>query len=272
MDEMDIEVDELDNKVDESNNEVEKSNNEGDEMDASSEASDITTIKVHFLGEWHDIVIDWNDDRKYKQDQIFAQLEEMTGILSAFITFMGLYEMRPVNPRRRNGIKLFYIHNNDFHYVGVGSCPPNLIKEDVIDSCIEDGERFYLSYNLYFERFILRNAAISFMLVPEILVVEGRCNMHLCQTTHTEPFFNRVKDIILSEPLNDEMLERFEALGDPEGRFHSWYIAVKYIYQEYNILQFFEVACSNKLSPHNNEVFDDSDENIIEALEALDVN
>ncbi|XP_015788425.1 uncharacterized protein LOC107365447 [Tetranychus urticae] len=55
-------------------------------MDGIDKNSDKTIFKVKFLGEYHDVVIDWSDEsHEYKQVQLFKQLESITGIANKHI-------------------------------------------------------------------------------------------------------------------------------------------------------------------------------------------
>lgn len=45
----------------------------------------IVSFKVKFLGQLHDIIIDWNDERySFKPQQVFKQLESITGVRSKY--------------------------------------------------------------------------------------------------------------------------------------------------------------------------------------------
>uniref|UniRef100_T1KLP1 Uncharacterized protein n=1 Tax=Tetranychus urticae TaxID=32264 RepID=T1KLP1_TETUR len=172
------------------------------------EQNDKSTLQLEFLGEYHDIVIDWNDDNyECKETQLFELLEPITGI-----------------PRQ------FY---NEIHLRSDSR------KETICDIIrIADG-RFHLEYRAGFYHW-RNHTQISYTLVPENLVPEGECCIHLCRHRNTKTFFNKLKDIINNDQLNAKIASLLTPHGEDDRRE---VILMREICKQFNVSQYFYSPC-----------------------------
>ncbi|XP_025017261.1 uncharacterized protein LOC107365464 isoform X2 [Tetranychus urticae] len=218
--------------------------------------SDKTTFKVKFLGEYHDMVIDWNDDKyEYKQQQVFEQLESLTGIPIKYKTLFRLLEARP-NLRgdypndeiwfRIDGEvtkRYLYFHNNrepvnyDIRY----DC--DFVKDNIHDVCIMDGERFQLGFFVRYDSMSLKRIGIGYYLVPEIWVEEGVCTYCFCQHSHTKSYFKRIKDLVTNEELNSQISHRVQPLEENMRYNDDSEDELNKVYEEYNVRQLLGNNC-----------------------------
>ncbi|XP_015788561.1 uncharacterized protein LOC107365548 [Tetranychus urticae] len=187
-------------------------------MEQHNDNSDKTTFKVEFLGEYHDVVIDWNDDKyEYKGRQLFEQLESITGV-----------------PRKFNlGILLhnFQVEDETPHYYNIYSfvdanISPN--KEMICDSIRNAEGRFHLAYNAV-------HPHISYFLVAESSVPEGECSFYFCRYKNTKSFFNKVKDIITNDELNAKIASAFQSR---DSNFDE-------ILRQFDVLKYFRSMCDD---------------------------
>uniref|UniRef100_T1KMW1 Uncharacterized protein n=1 Tax=Tetranychus urticae TaxID=32264 RepID=T1KMW1_TETUR len=193
-------------------------------MEQQNDNSDKTTFKVDFLGEYHDVVIDWNDDKyKLKGIQLFEQLESITGVPREFNSHMFLqyHQVEDEEPLYH----FIYSH-------GDSNISPN--KEEICDSIRNAEGRFHLAYQANYG---FKGSSICYVLVPESSVPEGECSFHFCRYINTKRFFNKVKDIITNEKLNAKIASAIQASRDPANEND--------ILRQFDVLKYFHSMCDD---------------------------
>ncbi|XP_015788379.1 uncharacterized protein LOC107365424 isoform X2 [Tetranychus urticae] len=227
-------------------------------MEQHNDNSVKTTFKVKFLGEYHDIVIDWNDDKyEYKQQQIFEQLESLTGIPIKYKKSFILYETRPHLHKDYPNDEIWFrlgdqIHRRRLSFLNNRHSPFNdfrfhcdFEKDNIHDVCILDGERFQLSFQIRYDSMSLKRIGISYDLVPETWVEEGVCSRMFCQHTQTKSYFNRIKELVTNDGLNSQISHRIQPIEEivrHNGDIHL-FMEMGKIYREFNVQQFFKNYC-----------------------------
>ncbi|XP_015788157.1 uncharacterized protein LOC107365198 [Tetranychus urticae] len=190
---------------------------------------DVSTFQLEFLGEYHDIVIDWNDDKyKYKETQLFELLEPITGIPRQYNINIELY-----NINHRNGGFMY-------HYISKqasGSDFRNSLNSAATCNSIRNAEgRFHLAYRAYYDPWF-GHTRIYLILLPESLVPEGACHYDFCRHKNTKTFFNKLKNIINNDQLNAKIASLITPNAEDvrrEGRE---------ICKQFNVLQYFHSLC-----------------------------
>ncbi|XP_015788468.1 uncharacterized protein LOC107365473 [Tetranychus urticae] len=182
----------------------------------------ITTFKVKHLDEYHDIVIDWNDNRyEYKYQQLFEQLESITGVPNRYIHELGL--VRPY-PTTLPGIVCYV---NEERIQGI----------DIHGARIRNGECFRLKCWLKFEWFKYNRILMNYKLVAEDSIPEGACTYDFCQHQFNATYFKRLKDIVNNDELNAKVSQLIRSLR------RISYVTSDNIFRKFNILQYICVQC-----------------------------
>ncbi|XP_015788416.1 uncharacterized protein LOC107365437 [Tetranychus urticae] len=195
-------------------------------MSEQENNSDKTTFKVKHLDEYHDIVIDWNDKRyEYKYQQLFDQLESITGVPNRYTKSLSL-----VRPYPTTLPDSFCCVNQ----IGIQG------RRDISEAHIRDGECFRLTFCLRFEWEKYKRIVMDFKLVAEDSIPEGVCTYDFCQHQYNEAYFKRLKDIVN----NDELNEKVTPLVLPLRRYFCH--GADFIFRKFNIKQYFGVRCDEQ--------------------------
>ncbi|XP_015794434.1 uncharacterized protein LOC107371002 [Tetranychus urticae] len=199
-------------------------------MEKLNNNSDRTKFQVRFLGEYHEIVIDWNDEKyKYKQQQVIEQLASITGISINYTT--GIIKRTPLD--RGN-----FFFNNLIPRTSPSGVFLMFPERTFNHSCIRDGERYHLETELNYMH--IEHLGIYYILrAMEDLEEssEGRCEL-VCRSKNTKAFINRIKDLVHNDELNAQISHRMRSLS-----YNQQYE----LYREFNILQYLNWCC--KLHP-----------------------
>ncbi|XP_025017260.1 uncharacterized protein LOC107365464 isoform X1 [Tetranychus urticae] len=219
--------------------------------------SDKTTFKVEFLGEYHDMVIDWNDDKyEYKEQQVFEKLESLTGIPSKYKISFHLIQARPhlhknypfhgtllpyEDPDAQRSLYFF----NRTHFPQNDRFSVDFVKDNIHDVCIFDGERFHLTFHVYYNNMVLKRIGITYNLVREIWVEEGVCTRMFCHHRRTKSYFKRIKDLVNNHELNSQISHRIQPIVEimRHNAVIHWFMEMEKIYREFNVQQFFKNNC-----------------------------
>uniref|UniRef100_T1KN38 Uncharacterized protein n=1 Tax=Tetranychus urticae TaxID=32264 RepID=T1KN38_TETUR len=206
------------------------------EQNNSSDTNKIT-FKVKHLDEYHDIVIDPNDDRyeyKDQHQQIFEQaskLESITGVPSRYTTSFII--PRNMNPSDVNNIERF-AHDLRMEYT-------EYMDDDIFSVNIRDGERFHLKYYASYRYSISKRINMCYRLAEERDVPEEGCGRNVCQFLRTESFFKRLKDLVNNDELNAKITQLVQPLfeiSSPETHLEAWKIL-----KEFNVFQVLYPSC-----------------------------
>uniref|UniRef100_T1KN57 Uncharacterized protein n=1 Tax=Tetranychus urticae TaxID=32264 RepID=T1KN57_TETUR len=208
-------------------------------MAGQNSNSDNITFKVKHLNAYHGIVIDLNDARyesKHRHQQIFEQLESITGVPSRYTT--GVIILRNMNPSDvNNAFRDFTYFHNQKAFV-----PDSLMKysarNDITSLNIRDDERFHLQYKLSYAHYISKRLSISYYLIEERDVLEVGCGPHFCQSKCTESYFKRLKDLVNNDEMNAKITQLVQPLEESQ-----MYSEADKIYREFNVEQFFHPVC-----------------------------
>ncbi|XP_015783668.1 uncharacterized protein LOC107361363 [Tetranychus urticae] len=195
--------------------------------------SNKTTFRVKFFGEYHDIVIDWDDDKYgYKQQlQISEQLEALTEIPMKYAKCTYLVEVLPDHELRGHAI------TNHTSYNHVTCIDPDYLEKDIICNAITRADgRFILVPEVHSANYETKYITVRHFLVPESVVPEGVCSRFVCQYKYTKTFFDKVKDVIRNEEVNS----RTSSLAAN----NNFYLRVEEIYKELNVYQYIVSPCS----------------------------
>ncbi|XP_015788682.1 uncharacterized protein LOC107365651 [Tetranychus urticae] len=210
-------------------------------MEEQKHLSDKITFKVKHLNEYHEIVIDPNDDRyeyKDQHQQIFEQLESITGVPSRYTTCANI--PRNMNPSDVNNIERYlWCFENQKAFA-----PDSLLQydpeDDIFSLNIRDGERFHLISYASYEYSISKRISMCYRLIEERDVPEEGCG-GVCQLIRTESFFKRLKDLVNNDDLNAKITQLVQPLfeiSSPETHLEAWKIL-----KEFNVLQVFYPSC-----------------------------
>ncbi|XP_015788384.1 uncharacterized protein LOC107365412 [Tetranychus urticae] len=185
--------------------------------------SDKTTFKVKHFDEYHDIVIDWNDDRhEYKYQQLFEQLESITGVPNRYTNVLGLRRLQPTTLP-----DYFYCGNQ----IGIQGRP------DISEPRLRDGECFRLICNLSFEWFRYNRICMNYSLVAEDGIPEGVCSQFFCQNRYNKAYFKNIKDIVNNEELNLKISQILQPVGRGQR------LIADQVFRKFNIKQYFSRNC-----------------------------
>ncbi|XP_015788467.1 uncharacterized protein LOC107365472 [Tetranychus urticae] len=197
---------------------------------------DKITFKVKHLDKYHDIVIDWNDDRYVdKFQQIFEQLESITGVPSRYTS--SVYIPRPDEVNFPGLLALGCINRKAY----TPDLLPNFANEPRFCNMrrhIRDGDRFHLKYCAYYYHYVSKRISMDYGLVRESYVTEGVCSQDFCQHQCTESHFKRLKDLVS----NDELNAKIAPLVQPLLERHLFSEADT-IFREFSIQQYFHLIC-----------------------------
>ncbi|XP_015788423.1 uncharacterized protein LOC107365445 [Tetranychus urticae] len=198
-------------------------------MERQNDNSDKITFRVEFLGEYHEVVIDWNDDKyKHKGRQLFDQLESIVGVPREFNYEILLQYHHVVDGANTSPGDPFY-HNiddtDDSNY-------PN--KEEICDSIRDAEGRFRLGYDAHYW---FKRTHICFFLVRESSVPEGECFYDFCRYKNTKSFYNKVKDIINNDKLNAKIASAIQPIRD--------YREKREILRQFDVLKYFRSICDD---------------------------
>ncbi|XP_015788400.1 uncharacterized protein LOC107365425 [Tetranychus urticae] len=198
-------------------------------MEQQNDNSDKTTFKVEFLGEYHDVVIDWNDDKYIcKGKQLFEQLESITGVSRQCNAEINVYEpwWDPFNTQ-------YHIIRCDETY---DLSRFAITKEQILDSISYAEGRFRLAYENHFD-IREKKAVIYYYLVAESSVPQDECCFYFCQYKNSKTVFDKVKDIFN----NDQLIAKFVSLDQLQRL-----IEVDEILRQFNVLQYFLPMCHER--------------------------
>ncbi|XP_015788409.1 uncharacterized protein LOC107365432 [Tetranychus urticae] len=185
--------------------------------------TDKTTFKVKHLDEYHDIVIDWNDDRhEYKYQQLFEQLESITGVPNRYTEYLSLHRPLPTT---------LPDYFDCVNQIGIQGRP------DISEARIRDGECFRLKCCLRFEWYYYNRICMNYSLVAEVGIPEGVCSQFSCQYQYTEAYFKNIKKIVNNEELN---LKISQILQPVERGQH---LIADHVFRKFNIKQYFSWNC-----------------------------
>ncbi|XP_015793923.1 uncharacterized protein LOC107370442 [Tetranychus urticae] len=212
---------------------------------AEQNDSNKTTFKVKFLGDYHDIVIHWNDEYDHQQlkKQLFAQLESITGVPSQHV--YSIYLRDPNVQGERPSYEYYYSILNLTNSHGY---PNHLAKERFCDAISFAGFRFLLDYNVYFDSppdVNLPNTCVIYRLIPEWMVPEGVCRYGFCQHRNTKSIFNKIQDLINNVELNAKIWSHVRPIQAMRQR--------RKIYRQFNVLQYFWLICDDVYSRFPND-------------------
>uniref|UniRef100_T1KN50 Uncharacterized protein n=1 Tax=Tetranychus urticae TaxID=32264 RepID=T1KN50_TETUR len=186
-------------------------------------------FKVKHLNEYHDIVIDPNDDRyesKHHHQQLFEQLESITGVPSRYTT--KVYILINDNPSPVDNTDRFVPDSQMEYYP----------RHDIFSVNIRDGARFYLQYGASYAHRISKRLSMCYYLVEEIDVPEEDCYIGVCQSKCTESYFKRLKDLVNNDEFNAKITQLVQPL------FESRNAAEVYkIFREFNVKQYLYPVC-----------------------------
>uniref|UniRef100_T1KN11 Uncharacterized protein n=2 Tax=Tetranychus urticae TaxID=32264 RepID=T1KN11_TETUR len=198
--------------------------------------SDKINFKVKHFDEYHDIVIDWNEDRnRYNYQQVFDQLESITGVPSRYTSSFSV--QRPDEVNWPGGI--LWLCENLKAYTS--DLLPNLDPRRYSDNespFIRDGERYHLAYFAYYSYRVSKRISFGYSLVNERYVTEGACSRDFCQYQCTESHFKRLKDLVS----NDELNAKITPLVQPLMERQLWSEAENII-REFNLKKCLRVVC-----------------------------
>ncbi|XP_015788424.1 uncharacterized protein LOC107365446 [Tetranychus urticae] len=182
--------------------------------------SDKTTFKVKHFDEYHDIVIDWNDDRhEYKYQQVFEQLESITGVPNRYTNSLNIRRV-PFTT-----IPDYFYFANQIGRQG---------RPDISAVRIRDGECFHLQCYLRFEWFRYKRICMNYSLVAEDSIPEGVCSLFFCQYRYNEAYFKNIKKIVNNEELNLKISQILQ----PVDRSQAYRV-----FRKFNIRQYFSWNC-----------------------------
>ncbi|XP_015788426.1 uncharacterized protein LOC107365448 [Tetranychus urticae] len=201
-------------------------------MDKNSDNSDKTIFKVKFLGEYHDVVIDWSDEsHEYKQVQLFKQLESITGIANKYICQVDL-EADNQDP--------FLTENPDSEYFYSIVLPNDFTKDRIYNQYIHDDEILVLRYHpVYDSRRVDNYLFCYYELTNENMIREGVCSMYgrYCPHLQSKTVFNKVK-YVFSDEFQSKIIDRIgSSNSSPVERF----------LMEFNVQQYFRFICTETL-------------------------
>ncbi|XP_025017270.1 uncharacterized protein LOC107365424 isoform X3 [Tetranychus urticae] len=220
-------------------------------MEQHNDNSNKTTFKVKFLGEYHDVVIDWNDDKyEYKHQQIFEQLESLTGIPIKYKTSFMLRETRPHLHKDYPNAEIWFrygeqVPQRQLYFFNNRQLYCDFVKDNIHDVCIQDGERFQLRFHVRYDSMSLKRIGIDYDLVPETWVEEGVCTDAFCQHTQTKSYFKRIKDLVTNDGLNSQISHRIQPLQENmrQNADIHWFMEMEKIYREFNVQQCLRFYC-----------------------------
>ncbi|XP_015788422.1 uncharacterized protein LOC107365442 [Tetranychus urticae] len=205
------------------------------------------TFKVKHLDEYHDIVLDWDEDRyRYKSQQIFDQLELITGVPNRYAC--NVCVRRPDEVNLAGIIAVPHINLKAYPPGSEPNLPDysrHYYREDDISWRIfRDGERYHLEYYAYYDYEVSKRISFSYSLVNERYVTEGACSRDFCHYKCTESHFKKLKDLASNDELNAKItplvqpiMETFSNTRNSEKRK---------ILIEFNVEQFLYVICSEE--------------------------
>ncbi|XP_015788642.1 uncharacterized protein LOC107365623 [Tetranychus urticae] len=199
-------------------------------MDQQNNNSDKIEFKVKFFGQYHDIVIDRNDDKYiYKTQQLFQQLALITGIPSKYTTYVKLFGAEP----DENDLRTHHWIFNDIPLTSDDQLSWSVKSLRAFDNAVS---RYHLSFLASYCNVVTRNIHISYKLIPESEVPEGVCSRCFCQYKYTKSFFDKIKMVIYNEELNSKLrLLDVQTLGR-----ERWFVEHCKVYKEFNVGQYFE--------------------------------
>uniref|UniRef100_T1KN41 Uncharacterized protein n=1 Tax=Tetranychus urticae TaxID=32264 RepID=T1KN41_TETUR len=138
-------------------------------MGEQNNNSDKIKFKVKHLNEYHEIVIDRNDERyepKHQHQQLFEQLESITGVPStmryttrAYIDQSYIHWPSPIDPVR---YRFWFINQNAFAPDKLRRYPR---QHDILSLHFRDGERFDLDYGLSYEHYRSKHLSMVYTLL-----------------------------------------------------------------------------------------------------------
>ncbi|XP_025017314.1 uncharacterized protein LOC112538468 [Tetranychus urticae] len=198
--------------------------------------SDKLTFKVKHLDEYHEIVIDPNDERyEDKHQQLFEQLESITGVPSRYTTEFIL--RRNMNPSDVNNTERYL-----WSFYNQKAFAPDIRRfstyRDIFSLNIRDGERFHLQYFISYGQWTSKRISMRYALVEERDVPEVGCIQGYCHSRCTEPYFKRLKDLVNNDAMNAKITQLVQPL------FESGNSAEVYkIFRDFNIKQYLYPSC-----------------------------
>ncbi|XP_025017312.1 uncharacterized protein LOC107365439 isoform X2 [Tetranychus urticae] len=214
-------------------------------MAGQNSNSDNITFKVKHLNAYHGIVIDLNDARyesKHRHQQIFEQLESITGVPSIYTTGVIIFKQNLINlpPDVDNPVWVVaWVFNNQKAYVPGSRSRYNALH-DIFSLNIEDGQRFHVSYQVSYDYRVTKRLSMRYVLRMESDVPEDGCGRGVCQYQCTENFFKRLKDLVCNDELNAKITEIIQPLRESG----MWADAdADKNFREFNIKQYFHVKC-----------------------------
>ncbi|XP_015788403.1 uncharacterized protein LOC107365428 [Tetranychus urticae] len=205
------------------------------------------TFKVKHLDEYHDIVLDWDEDKyRYKKQQIFDQLESITGVPNRYTCNVCVPRPDEVN---LDGIFTW-------RYINLKAYPPgsqpeltNYSRDDYREDDISwrifrDGERYHLAYFAYYDYEVSKRISFSYSLVNERYVTEGVCTRDFCQYRSNESHFKKLKDLVSNDELNAKITPLVQPLMETFSNLR--YAEASKILREFNVEHYLCVICSEQ--------------------------
>ncbi|XP_015788691.1 uncharacterized protein LOC107365659 [Tetranychus urticae] len=206
-------------------------------MAKQNKNSDKITFKVKHLDEYHEIVIDPNDDRyesKHQRQQIFEQLESITGVPSRYTVDVLIHVLRNRN-LSVDTVRYPWSFSNQKAYV-----PDSLARysalPDFYDLNIFDGERFYLIYDISYSHDVSKHLSMHYTLVDEGAVPDEGCSLRACQYQCSESYFKRLKDLICNNEMNAKITQLVQTQMESDWELDT-------IFREFNVKQHFSIKC-----------------------------
>ncbi|XP_025018290.1 uncharacterized protein LOC107370440 [Tetranychus urticae] len=200
-----------------------------------------TTFKVKFLGDYHDIDIDWSDKYGWHQQkqQLLGQLQSITGVPCKYVYELLLPILRePLQHVQPRDDPYHYAIRNQINYWSAATH-----KEEFFSAIRYAENSFHLAYDVHFDSVISRrfiNIRLRYRLVPERMVPEGVCRHGFCQHRNTKSIFNRIKDIINNDEFNETIWSQVYPIRGLRTR--------RGVYRQFNVLQYSFLICDDVYS------------------------
>ncbi|XP_015788407.1 uncharacterized protein LOC107365430 isoform X2 [Tetranychus urticae] len=198
------------------------------------------TFKVKHFDEYHDIVIDWNEDRnRYNYQQVFDQLESITGVPSRYTSSFSVPRPDEVN-------RPYTIACHFYNLKASGLLPnlgPRFRYSNIESPLIVDGERYHLEYYANYSHRVSKRISMGYALVKERYVTDEAFSRDFCQHQCTESHFARLKDLVS----NNEMSAKIAPLVQPLME-RNLYRGAENIFREFNFEQYLRVTCVEERS------------------------
>uniref|UniRef100_T1KN54 Uncharacterized protein n=1 Tax=Tetranychus urticae TaxID=32264 RepID=T1KN54_TETUR len=196
-------------------------------MEEQKDSSDKITFKVKHLDKYHDIVIDARYESKDQHQQIFEQLESITGVPSRYTTdFSILRNMNPSDVNNANR-RVIYVPDSLSRYSA---------RNNIFSLNIRDGERFHLQSYVHYEHWITKRISMRYELVEERDVPEVGCIQTYCHSRCTASFFKRLKDLVNNDAMNAKITQLVQPLLESDMEAFK-------IFMEFNVRQNFYPPC-----------------------------